>query len=631
MGALHPLPLGHVRPQGWLRAQLELQAAGMAGHLDEFWPDVADSAWIGGSAEGWERAPYWLDALVPLARLLGDARLKAKVTRWMKYLLDHQDEDGWMGPKSRDPKQPYDVWPRMVLLKAMLQQYDAIADDRILSAALALCRRIHVVLQESPLHDWGRARWADLVHSLDVLYERTGDSSLESLARLAHEQGLDWAALAGEFPHREKVTDAQLQKFRADSGGVRMNDQYLSSHGVNIAMGLRAMPLWSRHGGSQRSQFFRLLSTLDELHGQATGLFSADEHLAGRHPGQGTETCAVVEFLFSLATAMEVWGIDERVVDRWERLAYNALPASARPNECGHQYDQQANQVICHVTQDRLYTNNGPDSNIFGLEPHFGCCTANRHQGWPKFAARLWMRASDGGLAALTYAPCSISTIVEGRRVQVEVSGNYPFGDRAEIAVRAEDGARFPLHLRIPGWADGATITVDSGDTGRCAAGSVISLDQDWSGEHRLRLVLPARVRAQARYSGSVSLSRGPIVFAMAVGEHWRQVGGQEPYGNWEVHPAGAWNCSVELDPRQPERTLRVETGTLGGPVFTPGGAPIRLRGRGRIVPQWQFAHGTAAAPPPSPCPGEGPGRDVVLLPYGAARLRVTEMPWYSG
>ena len=74
-----PLPLGSIRPQGWLRNQLRIQAEGLSGHLDEFWPDVADSGWIGGAAEGWERGPYWLDGVVPLAFLLEDDRLKEKV------------------------------------------------------------------------------------------------------------------------------------------------------------------------------------------------------------------------------------------------------------------------------------------------------------------------------------------------------------------------------------------------------------------------------------------------------------------------------------------------------------------------------------------------------------------------
>ena len=77
--AFEPLPLGSIKPAGWLKDQLRIQAAGLSGHLDEFWPDIKDSAWFGGKAEGWERVPYWLDGIVPLAYLLDDPALKAKV------------------------------------------------------------------------------------------------------------------------------------------------------------------------------------------------------------------------------------------------------------------------------------------------------------------------------------------------------------------------------------------------------------------------------------------------------------------------------------------------------------------------------------------------------------------------
>ena len=99
----NPLPLGSVMPKGWLLEQLKLQSSGLTGHLDEFWPDVKDSGWIGGKAEGWERAPYWLDGMVPMAYLTDDAKLKAKAKHWVDYILKHQTADGWLGPERGNP------------------------------------------------------------------------------------------------------------------------------------------------------------------------------------------------------------------------------------------------------------------------------------------------------------------------------------------------------------------------------------------------------------------------------------------------------------------------------------------------------------------------------------------------
>ena len=142
-----PLPLGSIKPAGWLKEQLRIQADGLSGHLDEFWPDIKDSAWFGGKAEGWERVPYWLDGLVPLAYLLDDAALKAKVKKAIDYILDHQQPDGWLGPVGDSRKhKPYDVWPLFPLFKALMQYQEATGDPRVIPAML------EVLPQDRPGH-----------------------------------------------------------------------------------------------------------------------------------------------------------------------------------------------------------------------------------------------------------------------------------------------------------------------------------------------------------------------------------------------------------------------------------------------------------------------------------------------
>src|ERR1035437_5676146 len=97
--AFNALPLTSVMPKGWLLEQLLLQAQGLSGHLDEFWPDLGpQSAWLGGAGEGWERGPYFLDGLAPLAYLTQDAKLLGKVKKWMDWVLEHQQPDGAIGP-----------------------------------------------------------------------------------------------------------------------------------------------------------------------------------------------------------------------------------------------------------------------------------------------------------------------------------------------------------------------------------------------------------------------------------------------------------------------------------------------------------------------------------------------------
>ncbi len=82
-----PLKLGTIQPQGWLKDQLNVQSTGMSRHVDEIWPDVAQSGWLGGWAEGWERFPYYYDGLVGLAVQTYDPTLISKMHNVILYLL----------------------------------------------------------------------------------------------------------------------------------------------------------------------------------------------------------------------------------------------------------------------------------------------------------------------------------------------------------------------------------------------------------------------------------------------------------------------------------------------------------------------------------------------------------------
>jgi uncharacterized protein len=345
--AYEPLPLGSVRPQGWLRAQLQQQAAGLTGNLDLFWPDVADSAWIGGSAEGWERGPYWLDGALPLAYLLDDAPLLERTRRWVAAILDQQHDDGWLGPVL-DERYGYrhDPWPVFVVFKVLRQYVEAENDDRAVQAMLRFARRLQELLDDDHLRSWAHYRWADMVVTLQWLYERSGEAWLLTLCTTLHEQGFDWHALARRYPFRYRS---------------RPEERDLRTHVVNNAMGVKAGGVWSRHDGgdAMRAEALALLEALDRYHGQANGTFSGDEHLAGREPYQGTELCAVVELMYSLETLIAILG-DATISDRLERIAFNALPATLAPDHWSHQYDQQVNQVLCSVSDDRVYTSNGP-------------------------------------------------------------------------------------------------------------------------------------------------------------------------------------------------------------------------------------------------------------------------------
>jgi hypothetical protein len=110
------LPLGAVKPLGWLHDQITLSAEGLGGHLFDFYRYVNRSTWLGGEyeySELNEAAPYWFNYIVPLAWTLDDQRLKDQAKAFLDYTLDTQAEDGWLGPETT--RQTRGIWARSLL------------------------------------------------------------------------------------------------------------------------------------------------------------------------------------------------------------------------------------------------------------------------------------------------------------------------------------------------------------------------------------------------------------------------------------------------------------------------------------------------------------------------------------
>jgi hypothetical protein len=623
--ALYFLPLGSIRPAGWLKDQLAIQAAGLSGHLEETWGDVGpNSGWQGGKGESWERGPYFLDGLIPLAWLLDDSRLKSKAQKYLDWTLEHQAPSGMIGPSSND-----DWWPRIVMLKALTQYYEFTGDNRVPPVMDRYFRYQLDELPRRPLRDWGKFRWQDELLSVIWLYNRTGSPYLLDLAHLLRKQGYDWMAQFTNFPYTQRIT-AEYIKLEQGEG---LKDLALATHGVNNGQAVKAGPVWSQVSDSaaDRNAAAVMIAALNKYHGLPNGMFSCDEHLAGPDPSQGSELCTVVEYMFSLEQSLAITG-DPSLGDRLEQLAFNALPGTFTVDMWAHQYNQEPNQVECSL-HHKPWTTDGPESNLYGLEPNFGCCTANFHQGWPKLVSSLFMMSgaqdsiSSDGLAAAIYAPCEVTTTLRGTAVHIIEETDYPFDGAVRITVNPSSPVAFPLQLRIPGWGAGATILVNGKSEPAPSPSSFARIDRTWNSGDRVEINFPMAPRVSRWFNNSVAIERGPIVFSYGIGEDWVKLRDRGMTADWQVFPTTPWNYALVLDTDSPPARIAVTQSKPSQNPFTREGTPVRLTVKARKVNQWRAEDGVAGPPPQSPLVSDQAEESITLIPYAAAKLRITAFP----
>ncbi len=612
---MRALPLGAIRPAGWLHSQLRIQADGLSGHLDEFWPDIKNSAWFGGEGDRWERAPYWLDGIVPLAFLLDDEGLKEKVKTYVHTILVQQDEDGMFG-LLKDQKN-YDLWAVFLVLKPLIQYWEATADPAVPQAVGKCLRWIDDHIDRSPLFNWGQFRWFEALLSIEWLYEQKPEQWLLDLAVKLEAQGFDWENFFTRWPLRKPT---------------RKGHWTFMGHVVNNAMAVKAPALWWRLTGEDRDRQMAdvMMAEQDRYHGLVTGIFSGDECLAGKDPSHGTELCSVVEYMYSLEVLLSVLG-EPHFGDRLEKVAFNALPATFSPDMWAHQYDQQVNQAECSINPNRNWTTNGPESNLYGLEPNYGCCTANFSQGWPKFTSHLWMKTGDGGLAAVAYAPCIVQTKIGDVPVKIEVATEYPFREDVRVRMVPEKALRFPVHVRIPAWADGASLQIGEEKSILPAPGSFYVIKRMWKEPVEIHLHFPMKAKASRRYRNALAIERGPLVYSLKLGERWKRVNEDKPdreppHADWEVYPTNAWNYALALDENS-VKSLQFKEHPVGTVPFSPEGAPVSVKVKGILLDSWKMVNGSADPIPESPVSISGPKVDLILIPYGCTNIRITEFP----
>lgn len=625
------LPVGSIKPQGWLREYLLRQKDGLNGKLGTVsdWLDKNNNQWLSDAGDhGWEEVPYWLRGYCSLAYILDDEEMKKEAQVWFDAVLSNLKSDGFLGPHNYENGNP-ELWAQMVMLWALQTYYEYSGDARVLPAMTDYFKwEMNVPDSQFLKGLWQEKRGGDNLWSVLWLYNRTGDESLLPLIEKLHKNTSNWA----------------------------MDNDLPNWHGVNVAQGFREPATYYMYSKdpSMLQATYNSFNTMRNRYGQVPGgMYGADENARSGYfdPRQGAETCAVVEQMASDEILMGITG-DPFWADHCENVALNTFTAALTPDMKALRYITSPNMAI---SDEKLH---GPsiDNNLRGMlsmSPFSSrCCQHNHGMGWPYYAEHLVMATADNGLATMLYTANETTAKVgaEGKNVTLTQTTNYPFDENVTITLASDGDVAFPLYLRIPEWANGATVKVNGeAVAAEGAAGKYVCLNRTWKNNDKVELTFPMEMSVDTweQNKGSVSVNYGPLTLSLAIDENFEQHDSRDPEFNqddshWQagvdaslwpcyvLKPNSKWNYALVMDKGNKPANFSVnkkEWPSNNFP-FTAESVPFEFTAVGVEIPSWGYDEtGMTDLLPTKYAPRSEEKRNIRLIPMGAARLRISAFP----
>lgn len=610
--AFRKLPIGAIRPEGWIRKQLELEANGFTGRLTEIspWLDKKNNAWLsptGKGEHGWEEVPYWLKGFGDLGYVLGDKRIIAEAKTWIDGVLASERPNGYFGPESNltaNGGKP-DVWPNMVMLCALRSYYEVTGDKRVLRLMSRYFRwQLTIPDSDFLLSYWEPQRAGDNIASVVWLYNRTGEAWLFALIEKLHRRSADWVNGVPDW------------------------------HGVNMSQGFREpaeyyqLKLDPKLIASTENDYETMRRDYGDVPG---GLYAADENARSGYsdPRQATETCTMVEMMLSDEMLLSITG-DPAWAERCEDVTFNSLPASMTPDLKGLHYLTSPNLIQIDKGSKAPELQNGGAMLLFN--PYdYRCCQHNVSHGWPYYAEHLWLATANNGLGVALYGPSTVTANVgKGTPVTIREETEYPFDETVTFHISPAKPTSFPLTLRWPSWCADPAIKINgTAYRPQGAPGGYVIVERTWHTGDTLVLHLPMRIRTQPQYMGSVSVQRGPLSYSLRIGERYERDGGTDAFPAYAVYPTTPWNYGLVTE-GQAFKFVRRKMPADGQP-FTPEAAPVEIIARARKIPNWRSDKlGLVGLLQPMPARSKQPVESVALIPMGCTRLRISAFPLAS-
>lgn len=232
-------------------------------------------------------------------------------------------------------------------------------------------------------------------------------------------------------------------------------------------------------------------------------LFGKPDHFAGRLSGHSHECCCSYNML-KLTRHLHGWQPDVALMDYYERVLFNARLGT----------QDEAGMMMYFVPMDAGYWKvyNRPFDS-------FWCCTGTGVEEFAKTNDTIYFQ-DDEGISVNLYIASELSWPEQGLRLEQRT--RFPEQQGTSLQLHLLKPKRFKLRLRIPYWADGASVRINGqAQSVPTTPGSYLTLDREFADGDRIDLALPMQLHA-APLPDEPSLQAmmyGPLVLAVRMGK----------------------------------------------------------------------------------------------------------------
>ncbi len=643
------LPLGAIRPEGWLLRSLELQRDGFMGHLEEIGFPFNSDAWQSRDPIGpdprvarrhrgwterwnWHITANWLEATLRNGYLLDDEAMIEKVRKRINYNLQHQTSDGALGPRYLNGADQVARPAPTEFLHLLATEYSATGDERIVEALKKYFQKGMRDGQERSGGNSAGGSAEDYQIAIVLwLYAQTGDETYLDEAKAAF-------ALNGKGKLAELLSDTRNE-----------------GHGYFWLVGKTIPVLMYKYTGERKYldaviNGYRKLDRDQMLQG---GVPSSSEFLRTNTSLDAVEACNATNFPVGLASLLQATG-DVTYADKIEKAIFNFLPGVMTSDFKAYQYHSSPNQVVAtaesnHSERSRDIDNHARGSaQLMAFRPIHTCpcCAANVPRALPNFISWMFQKSNDDDLTAVLYGPARITTKVGKRQKEITIleQTDYPFADRIDFTIRTDEPVQFNFRLRIPGWCKRASVLVNGKPiASRVATGEYAEVGRTFKNNDTVTLILPMEIQLSHWPRSGIGVERGPLAYSLRIEEDWRkrpkifgvidakELDSTPNFPGWDLYAVSPWNYALAVDEENLANTIRVVKHPMNSEPWSIANAPIELLVPAQLVSGWKIGEDGLTPQLPDPATLNERLSDTVkmvrLVPFGCAKLRISVFP----